>query len=57
MEQLKTSNGGTQSLSKTWDFTIPDNDLDNFDLQEELREATGIGKRKKGKGASLLYHI
>ncbi|KAG8719185.1 transcription factor TFIIIC subunit tfc4 [Ceratobasidium sp. 394] len=50
MEDIKTTNEGTQSLGKAWDFTIADNDADNFDLQDELREATGIGKRQKGKG-------
>lgn len=50
MEEIKTRSSGDQSLGKAWDFTIADNDPDNFDLQDELREATGIGKRKKGKG-------
>ncbi|KAB5589355.1 TPR-2 domain containing protein [Ceratobasidium theobromae] len=50
MVEMKSQDGGMQSLGKVWDFTIGDNDLDNFDLQDELREATGIGKRKKGKG-------
>lgn len=56
---MKSQDGGMQSLGKVWDFTIGDNDLDNFDLQDELREATGIGKRKKGKGVSLFlsYHV
>ncbi|QRV85565.1 TPR-2 domain protein [Ceratobasidium sp. AG-Ba] len=50
MEEIKTTNQGTKSLGKAWDFTIADNDADNFDLQDELRAATGIGKRNKGKG-------
>ncbi|KAG8715736.1 transcription factor TFIIIC subunit tfc4 [Ceratobasidium sp. 395] len=50
MEDIKTTNESTQSLGKAWDFTIADNDADNFDLQDELRQATGIGKRHKGKG-------
>jgi hypothetical protein len=55
MEEIKTSNDGTQSLGKAWDFTIADNDADNFDLQDELREATGIGKRQKGKGVRMNF--
>ncbi|KAG9082103.1 transcription factor TFIIIC subunit tfc4, partial [Ceratobasidium sp. 392] len=50
MEDIRTTNEGTQSLGKAWDFTIADNDADDFDLQDEIREATGIGKRQKGKG-------
>ncbi|KAG8773624.1 transcription factor TFIIIC subunit tfc4 [Ceratobasidium sp. 428] len=50
MEDIKTTNESTQSLGKAWDFTIADNDADNFDLQDELRQAAGIGKRQKGKG-------
>ncbi|KAG8739535.1 transcription factor TFIIIC subunit tfc4 [Ceratobasidium sp. 414] len=55
MEDIKTTNEGTQSLGKAWDFTIADNDADNFDLQDELREATGIGKRQKGKGEVKFF--
>ncbi|KAF8597842.1 TPR-like protein [Ceratobasidium sp. AG-I] len=50
MEEIKITNDSAQSLGEAWDFTIADNDADNFDLQNELREATGIGKRSKGKG-------
>ncbi|CUA77312.1 hypothetical protein RSOLAG22IIIB_06639 [Rhizoctonia solani] len=49
MKEIQLSNLETQSLEKAWDFTITDYDPDNFDLQDELRQATGIGKRK-GKG-------
>ncbi|CAE6475543.1 unnamed protein product [Rhizoctonia solani] len=49
MKEIRLSNSETQSLGKAWDFTIADYDPDNFDLQDELRQATGIGKRK-GKG-------
>ncbi|KAJ1300854.1 hypothetical protein OPQ81_002493 [Rhizoctonia solani] len=49
MEEIKLFNSEAQSLGKAWDFTIADYDPDNFDLQDELRQATGIGKRK-GKG-------
>ncbi|KAG8732634.1 transcription factor TFIIIC subunit tfc4 [Ceratobasidium sp. 423] len=49
MKEIQLSNSETQSLGKAWDFTIADYDPDNFDLQDELRQATGIGKRK-GKG-------
>ncbi|CAE7227038.1 unnamed protein product [Rhizoctonia solani] len=49
MKEIKLSNSETQSIGKAWDFTIADYDPDNFDLQDELRQATGIGKRK-GKG-------
>ncbi|CUA75319.1 General transcription factor 3C polypeptide 3 [Rhizoctonia solani] len=49
MKEIQLSNSDTQSLGKAWDFTITDYDPDNFDLQDELRQATGIGKRK-GKG-------
>lgn len=53
MEEIKISNDGSQTLGKAWDFTIADNDADNFDLQNELREATGIGKPNKGKGVCI----
>ena len=56
MKEIQLSNSATQSLGKAWDFTITDYDPDNFDLQDELRQATGIGKRK-GKGVSLVIHI
>ncbi|CCO35244.1 General transcription factor 3C polypeptide 3 AltName: Full=Transcription factor IIIC 102 kDa subunit [Rhizoctonia solani AG-1 IB] len=49
MKEIQLSNSDNQSLGKDWDFTIADYDPDNFDLQDELRQATGIGKRK-GKG-------
>ncbi|CAE6532833.1 unnamed protein product [Rhizoctonia solani] len=49
MKEIQLSNSETQPLGKAWDFTIADYDPDNFDLQDELRQATGIGKRK-GKG-------
>ncbi|EUC58861.1 TPR-2 domain protein [Rhizoctonia solani AG-3 Rhs1AP] len=49
MKEIQLSNSKTQSLGNDWDFTIADYDPDNFDLQDELRQATGIGKRK-GKG-------
>ncbi|KDN41099.1 hypothetical protein RSAG8_07653, partial [Rhizoctonia solani AG-8 WAC10335] len=49
MKEIQLSNSETRSLGKAWDFTIADYDPENFDLQDELRQATGIGKRK-GKG-------
>ncbi|KAF8704762.1 TPR-like protein, partial [Rhizoctonia solani] len=49
VKEIQLSNSETQSIGEAWDFTIADYDPDNFDLQDELRQATGIGKRK-GKG-------
>ncbi|ELU36749.1 TPR_2 domain-containing protein [Rhizoctonia solani AG-1 IA] len=44
VKEIQLSNSETQSIGEAWDFTIADYDPDNFDLQDELRQATGIGK-------------